>query len=114
MASAAARGYHELVRKMQQVGLLDSLSKLKKPTGVAAKVQAQGGPEQVKMEFGGAASQNSNSIRGGAAPVDVGSGDLREHQGLERGREDPEDARHRVDRRERARGLVLGCTMPGP
>jgi pilus assembly protein CpaF len=32
-----ARAYHDVVRKIQQTGLLEQLSKLKKPTGVAAK-----------------------------------------------------------------------------
>ncbi len=36
-----ARAYHDLVRKVQQVNLFENLAKLKKPTGVAAKMQAQ-------------------------------------------------------------------------
>ena len=32
-----SRAYHDIVRKIQQTGMLDNLSKLKKPTGVAAK-----------------------------------------------------------------------------
>jgi pilus assembly protein CpaF len=35
-----SRAYHDLVRKIQQVNLLDNLAKLKKPSGVAAKVQS--------------------------------------------------------------------------
>ncbi len=35
-----ARAYHDLVRKIQQTRLLDRLSKLKKPIGVANKLQA--------------------------------------------------------------------------
>ncbi|NDD90909.1 pilus assembly protein TadA [bacterium] len=81
--SSVARGYHELVRKVQQVGLLDQLAKLKKPTGVAAKIQAQGGLEQVKMDFGGAASQNSGPLRSAAAPIDPWTAmKLRIHKGL--------------------------------
>ncbi len=34
-----ARAYHDLVRRIQQVNLLENLSKLKKPTGVVAKMQ---------------------------------------------------------------------------
>ncbi len=35
-----ARAYHDLVRKMQQTALLDNLARLKKPSGVASKIQA--------------------------------------------------------------------------
>ncbi len=35
------RAYHDIVRKIQQTNLLDSLAKLKKPTGAAAKMQSQ-------------------------------------------------------------------------
>ena len=34
-----ARAYHDLVRRIQQVNLLENLAKLKKPTGVVAKMQ---------------------------------------------------------------------------
>src|SRR5690606_25244143 len=36
-----ARAYHDLVRKIHQSQLLDQLAKLKKPTGAAAKLQAE-------------------------------------------------------------------------
>ena len=39
--SPAAKGYHEIVRRIQQVNLFENLVKLKKPTGVAAKATAQ-------------------------------------------------------------------------
>ncbi len=35
------RAYHDIVRKIQQTNLLEGLAKLKKPTGVAAKMQSQ-------------------------------------------------------------------------
>ena len=35
-----SRAYHDIVRKIQQVNLLDNLAKLKKPTGVVAKAAA--------------------------------------------------------------------------
>lgn len=41
--TVVARAYHDVVRRMQQVNLLENLAKLKKPTGVAAKVQQSGG-----------------------------------------------------------------------
>jgi septum site-determining protein MinD len=112
--SAAARGYHELVRKMQQVGLLDNLAKLKKPTGVAAKVQAQGGPEQVKMDLGGAGSQNVNAIRGGAAPLDAWTSmKLRIHKGLietmdlKKTNTDTSDPKQRVILRDKTQKAIL-------
>lgn len=48
-----ARAYHDLVRKIQQVGLFDQLAKLKKPTGVAAKVQSGGGSDSSKDSSSG-------------------------------------------------------------
>ncbi len=39
-----ARSYHDLVRKIQQVGLFDNLAKLKKPAGIAAKIAAATAP----------------------------------------------------------------------
>lgn len=39
--SPIARSYHDLVRKIQQTGLLEKLAQLKKPTGVVAKMQSQ-------------------------------------------------------------------------
>ncbi len=38
-----ARAYHDIVRKIQQVNLLESLAKLKKPSGVLAKVAVNSG-----------------------------------------------------------------------
>lgn len=38
--SAAVRAYHDMVRKIQQANLLETLAKLKKPTNVIAKMQA--------------------------------------------------------------------------
>ncbi len=38
--SPIARAYHDIVRKMQQTNLLETLSKLNKPSGVVAKAQA--------------------------------------------------------------------------
>ncbi len=39
-----ARAYHDIIRKMQQMNLLENLSRLKKPTGVAAKAVAAAAP----------------------------------------------------------------------
>lgn len=48
-----ARAYHDLVRKVQQVGLFDQLSKLKKPTGVAAKTQSSVSSSEARETSGG-------------------------------------------------------------
>jgi len=43
-----ARAYHDIVRRMQQVNLLENLSKLKKPSGVVAKVQQSASSDSQK------------------------------------------------------------------
>jgi septum site-determining protein MinD len=68
---------------MQQVGLLDSLAKLKKPSGVAVKAQAQMGGDALKTDLGGAASQGGGPLRSTAAPVDAWTAMKRRiHEGL--------------------------------
>lgn len=64
-----ARSYHDLVRKIQQVNLFDHLAKLKKPTGVAAKVTALNAPAAGST----AATTDAPSgpgARSSAAPLD--------------------------------------------
>ncbi|MBL7714786.1 MAG: Flp pilus assembly complex ATPase component TadA [Bdellovibrionales bacterium] len=71
-----ARAYHDLVRKIAQTNLLDSLAKLKKPTGVAAKLAqataaaATGGSGAADGSKEGAA-QNLLSKGGSSGPVDA-------------------------------------------
>ncbi|HCM40986.1 MAG TPA: hypothetical protein DIS93_13555 [Bdellovibrionales bacterium] len=60
--SPAAKGYHEIVRRVQQVNLFESLVKLKKPTGVAAKATAAN--NLTTTENG----QNARSINGAIDP----------------------------------------------
>ncbi len=48
-----SKAYNDLVRKMQQTNMLEQLAKLKKPSGAAAKVQAQG-PQLTVIQGGGA------------------------------------------------------------
>jgi pilus assembly protein CpaF len=77
--SAVARAYHDIVRKMMQTNLLDNLAKLKKPTGVAAKVQAQLNTSP-QAAGGGATDMMSRSS---AAPVDAWTAmKLRIHKAL--------------------------------
>jgi len=56
--TAIARGYHDLVRKIQQVNLFESLARLKKPTGVIAKLQ----PQTAKTEGAKAAGPGARSL----------------------------------------------------
>lgn len=64
--SAISRSYHDIVRKIQQVNLLESLARLKKPTGVLAKAAAS-----LTGAAGGAAIKESGpSARSSAAPLD--------------------------------------------
>lgn len=112
--AAVTRSYYEIVRKINQISLLETLSKLKKPTGVASKVQGQSGLGQVKMEFGGASSQNVNSIRGVAAPLDAWTSmKLRIHKGLiesmdlKKTNTDTNDPKQRAILREKTQKAVL-------
>ena len=60
-----SRNYHDIVRKIQQTNLLENLAKLKKPTGVVAKAQAQAAPAGgEKAAAGGPGGRSS------AAPLD--------------------------------------------
>lgn len=66
-----ARSYHDVVRKIQQVNLLENLAKLKKPTGVAAKAIAAAQAHTASQET--AASGGSSSgpgARSSSAPLD--------------------------------------------
>ncbi len=65
------RAYHDIVRKIQQTNLLESLAKLKKPSGAAAKMQSQ-----LQLIPGGAGSGESGGkdassmLRTANGPVD--------------------------------------------
>lgn len=63
------RAYHDIVRKIQQTNLLETLAKLKKPSGAAAKMQTQlqvlpGGGQ------GGGAKDGAAMLRSVNGPVD--------------------------------------------
>jgi len=84
-ASPVARSFHELVRRIQQVQLLENLSKLKKPTGAAAKAIAQVNEGAQKGEAAGGASSSSTGPGGRSlsAPLDPWTAmKLRIHKGL--------------------------------
>jgi pilus assembly protein CpaF len=61
--SPVARSYHDLVRKMQQVQLLEKLSKLNKPTGVVAKAIAAAGHAHETKDA-------ASMLRSSAGPMD--------------------------------------------
>ncbi len=76
-----ARAYGDLVRKMQQTSLLENLSKLKnKPTGLANKVSAAGGPGLDSGPAGSAGGASLAKLQSGIDPWTAMK--IRLHQGL--------------------------------
>jgi septum site-determining protein MinD len=72
------RAYHDIVRKMQQVNLLETLAKLKKPSGVAAKVEAASAHAAAAKDPHGGPSARSKE-----APLDAWTAmKLRIHKAL--------------------------------
>ncbi|MGE0616853.1 MAG: ATPase, T2SS/T4P/T4SS family [Bacteriovoracia bacterium] len=66
-----ARAYSDLVRKIQQGKLLETLSQLKKPTGLVAKTQTLLKTQDVAGAEGGSASEGSGpGGRSLSAPID--------------------------------------------
>ncbi len=111
-----SRAYHDLVRKIQQVNLLDNLAKLKKPTGVAAKIQAQTQSGGAQSAAGGDSSSGSSGPNGRsmAAPVDAWTAmKLRIHKALvekmdlKKTNTDTSDPKQRAVLRERTQKGVL-------
>ncbi len=79
-STAIARAYHDIVRKVQQVNLLENLAKLNKPTGVLAKLQAQ---MAASAPAGGDAGSSGPNGRSTAAPIDAWTAmKLRIHKAL--------------------------------
>jgi septum site-determining protein MinD len=107
-----ARAYHDIVRKIQQVNLLENLARLKKPTGVLAKVAAQNASPST-----GADGQNSGGgpgARSSAAPMDPWTAmKLRIHKALveqmdlKKMNTDTSDAKQRAILREKTQKGVL-------
>lgn len=78
--TAVARSYHDIVRKVMQSNLLENLARLKKPSGVAAKVQAAtlGAGQRDSAKDGLSTLQRSHS-----APLDAWTAmKLRLHRAL--------------------------------
>jgi len=108
-----ARSYSDIVRKMQQVNLLEQLAKLKKPSGAAAKLQAGGGASagsgDVSSDAGGGPSARSNS-----APLDPWTmmklrihKALVEQMDLKKMGTDTSDAKARAVLREKTQKAIL-------
>lgn len=106
------RAYHDIVRKMQQVNLLENLAKLKKPSGVSAKVAAalsSAADASVPKEANGGPSARSAS-----APIDPWTAmKLRIHKGLvenmdlKKTNTDTNDPKQRAILRERTQKVIL-------
>jgi len=103
-ASALARGYHDFVRRMQQVSLLDNLAKLKKPSGVVSKASLT----EVTSPPSGP------NDRSAAAPIDAWTAmKLRIHKGLidtmdlKKTNTDQADPKQRAILREKTNKAIL-------
>ena len=104
-----ARAYHDIVRRIQQVNLLENLAKLKKPSGVAAKAQAQ------MPGAGGPALSGTDALaRSMNAPIDAWTAmKLRIHKALveqmdlKKMTTDTSDAKQRAILREKTQKAVL-------
>lgn len=80
-STAIARAYHDIVRKIQQSNLLDTLARLKKPTGVLAKAAAAAGGRDSATADG--SGQSGPGGRSSSAPMDPWTAmKLRIHKGL--------------------------------
>jgi septum site-determining protein MinD len=109
-SSPIARAYHDIVRKIQQVNLLENLAKLKKPTGVVAKALAA-----LQPAGGAAADQQSGpSARSMNAPPDAWTAmKLRIHKALvdqmdlKKTSVDTTDAKQRAILREKTQKGIL-------
>ncbi len=108
-----SRSYHDVVRKMQQVSLLENLTRLKKPTGVNEKIAAQisaakGISSDPSKEGGGPGARSS------AAPLDAWTAmKLRIHKALveqmdlKKMNTDTNDPKQRAILRERTQKGIL-------
>ncbi|OFZ79167.1 MAG: hypothetical protein A2583_00555 [Bdellovibrionales bacterium RIFOXYD1_FULL_53_11] len=106
-----ARAYHDIVRKIQQVNLLDALAKLKKPTGVASKVQAAAASA---VGVDAAKDAGGNHARSISAPLDPWTAmKLRLHKALveqmdlKKTGTDTKDPRQKAILREKTQKAIL-------
>jgi pilus assembly protein CpaF len=118
--SPVARKFFDLARKIQQTQLLEQLAKLKKPTGVAAKLQAasasagtaNGSPSLTGSREGG--GDNEALLNGPSGPIDPWTQmKLRIHKALVEAMDlkntstNTKDAKQRAVLREKTQKAVL-------
>ena len=109
--SAIARAYHDLVRKIQQVNLLDTLAKLKKPS-MSGKVQQA--TQAAANEAAAKDGQSGPSARSFSAPLDPWTAmKLRIHKALvdqmdlKKTNTNTSDARQKAVLREKTQKVIL-------
>ncbi|MFN7685803.1 MAG: ATPase, T2SS/T4P/T4SS family [Oligoflexia bacterium] len=114
-ASSVAKSIHDLVRRMQQVQLLENLSKLKKPSIAAAKVDPSGHSSHgFHGSQGGGLGQSGPGGRSAAAPLDAWTSmKLRIHKALidaidlKKTNTDTADPKQRAILREKTQKAIL-------
>ncbi|MBY0470116.1 Flp pilus assembly complex ATPase component TadA [bacterium] len=109
--STVARSFHDIVRKMQQVNMLENLARLKKPSGVAQKAMSQlasGGEDKASTVTSGPGARSL------AAPMDAWTAmKLRIHKALvdqmdlKKTNTDTKDPRQLAVLREKTQKAVL-------
>lgn len=114
--SAISRGYHDLVRRIQQGRLLENLSRLKKPTGTAAKATI-GAPGLQLVSSGGSETPSGSGgpgARSHSAPLDAWTQmKLRVHRALvdkmdlKKVSTDTSDAKQRAILREKTQKGII-------
>ena len=115
-----ARAYHDICRKIQQSNLLETLAKLKKPTGVLnkAQMQAMGLSGSASGDSPGAGGPGGPGGRSSSAPVDPWTAmKLRLHKALveqmdlKKTNTDTTDPKQRAILRERTQKTILDVLL---
>ena len=101
------RAYHDLVRRIQQVNLFETVAKLKRPTGIVAKMQSQAVADAPK-------DAAAMLQRGGSAPLDAWTTmKIRIHRALvdkmdlKKTNTDTNDSKQRAVLREKTQKAIL-------
>ncbi len=109
-----ARAYHDIVRKIFQMNMLENLAKLKKPTGVLARAQASMGGPSADAASSSPGGPGGPSARSSSAPVDPWTAmKLRIHKALvdqmdlKKTNTDTNDPKQRAILREKTQKVIL-------